>query len=193
MLSGRAVPHYNGLVEDPEGCIPLCLAALVQLTRKGLYLYSREVNSTELADLLRQDFHGQRRDLSARGVELLTPIARSLAFATGRHLRTAVKLYTAVVGSKNGEDFATVLKDIVDVDFGRALTTDRVGCCIGGGQEQLHGDAHPRRPAGTASVGAADTAAGHSAAAGKPADHRRRCRPGGHGHAARGRERAERG
>lgn len=111
VLSRRKAPHYNGLIEDPEGCVPLCLDALKGLARRGLYLYSREVDSTELAEVLRRDLQGGRGDLSERGVVLLTPIARSLAYATGGHVRTAVELYCRVVDSEDGEDVAAMLND----------------------------------------------------------------------------------
>lgn len=122
VLSRRKAPHYNGLIEDPEGCVPLCLDALKGLARRGLYLYSREVDSTELAEVLRRDLQGGRGDLSERGVVLLTPIARSLAYATGGHVRTAVELYCRVVDSEDGEDVAAMLNDFISEEFELALT-----------------------------------------------------------------------
>lgn len=122
VISGRRAPHYDGLVNNPEDCIPLCLAALTQLARRGKYIYSREIDSTELAFVLRGDFGGGGRTLSSRAIELLTPVARSLAFAVGGHLRTAVQLYLSIVSAGVKQDVGVMLDDIVTDGFDRVAS-----------------------------------------------------------------------
>lgn len=125
VLSGRRAPHYNGLVDNPEDCVPLCLAALTRLARRGLYLYSREIDSTVLARVLHEDVadhHDGGQFLSPRSVELLTPIARSLAFAVGGHLRTAVQLFLAVRAANDQQDVGAMLNAIVTDGFNKAAS-----------------------------------------------------------------------
>lgn len=121
VVSGRGAPHYNGLNEDPECCIPMCLAALKSLAMKGLYPYSKEINSTELARVLQADYSKTRPALSPRGEELLTPIARSLAFAAGGHPRTVVEVCCQLATATVGEDVSSLLSGVVTDEFVSAL------------------------------------------------------------------------
>lgn len=121
VVSGRDAPHYLGLVEDPEECIPLCLAALQVLAKNGLYVHSQEIDSTELAKLLRADYAETPRAASARAVELLTPMARSLAYATGGHPRTVVKLSQKLCRLTADDDVSSVLGHVISKDFTRSV------------------------------------------------------------------------
>lgn len=121
VVSGRDAPHYLGLVEDPEKCIPMCLSALQVLAKKGFYLYTEETDSTELASLLQADHAEEPRAASARAVELLTPMARSLAYATGGHARTVVKLCLLLRGLQVDENVSDVLSLVITKDFTRSV------------------------------------------------------------------------
>lgn len=121
VVSGRDAPHYLGLVEDPDQGIPTCLAALQALAKIGLYVYSQEIDSTELASLLQADHATAPRAASARVLESLTPMARSLAYATGGHPRTVVKLCQLLDGQRKDTSVSEVLGRVITKDFTRRV------------------------------------------------------------------------